>query len=352
MATNDFLPLGTDPAANVDSQATYLGWLARTTGFVSGIAPSKTFNKALRQATFMAAVIGQVIVDMTNQNQLDDGDVAGAAARLKLAIGYLGRIKLTANLNLYVATTGNDTTNSGLTSGSPFASLQKAWDTLVKTYDLNGFNVVINVANGTYTSGVIVNGTLLGQGAQNTVTFLGNPASPASCIITTTNAHCFYVGGTPINISGFSMGATGTYLGNAACAVVASIGLATITGGCVFRACSGYHMWAAQQAVIGVTAAYTISGGAINHILCSAGSFLGGNTPVTITLTGTPAFSGAFIQSGTVSSAAAIGWTFSGAATGTRYNVNSNSVINTNGGGINYFPGSIAGVVSSGGQYL
>jgi hypothetical protein len=41
-----------------------------------------------------------------------------------------------------------------------------------------------------------------------------------------------------------------------------------------------------------------------------------------------------------------------GTATGTRYLSGSNSVINTNGGGANFFPGSGAGSTATGGQYL
>ena len=41
-----------------------------------------------------------------------------------------------------------------------------------------------------------------------------------------------------------------------------------------------------------------------------------------------------------------------GNATGTRYNVILNGIINTRGGGANYIPGSIAGVTATGGQYV
>jgi hypothetical protein len=43
--------------------------------------------------------------------------------------------------------------------------------------------------------------------------------------------------------------------------------------------------------------------------------------------------------------------TFSGAATGARYFANMNSIIQTNGGGANFFPGDSAGSTATGGQY-
>ena len=43
--------------------------------------------------------------------------------------------------------------------------------------------------------------------------------------------------------------------------------------------------------------------------------------------------------------------TFSGSATGQRYNASQNSVINTYGGGASYFPGNAAGATATGGQY-
>jgi hypothetical protein len=46
------------------------------------------------------------------------------------------------------------------------------------------------------------------------------------------------------------------------------------------------------------------------------------------------------------------GNTFFGSATGIRYNVTTNGVINTNGGGANFLPGNSAGVFSNGGQYV
>jgi hypothetical protein len=73
------------------------------------------------------------------------------------------RIKLTAGITIYVATTGNDTTGNG-TSGSPFATVQKAWGTLYNGYDLNGYQATIQLENGTYNQTLEVRGLMEGQG--------------------------------------------------------------------------------------------------------------------------------------------------------------------------------------------
>lgn len=65
--------------------------------------------------------------------------VDGAVANLKIAV--------TANTNIYVATTGNDTTGDG-TSGAPYRSINKALSGIPK--NLGGKTVTINIGGGNY----------------------------------------------------------------------------------------------------------------------------------------------------------------------------------------------------------
>ncbi len=71
----------------------------------------------------------------------------------------------------------------------------------------------------------------------------------------------------------------------------------------------------------------------------------------TVTLAGTPAFSLAYAFASDTSLISVSSVTFSGSATGTRYNVSANGVIDTAGGGATYLPGNSAGVAATGGQY-
>lgn len=84
--TNDFKSLATGVGANVLTQAEYEALASLlANGFTSGVADSKTINKALRQSSFVAEAIAKIIAD-NNVNALDDGDVATFKANLLAAI--------------------------------------------------------------------------------------------------------------------------------------------------------------------------------------------------------------------------------------------------------------------------
>lgn len=86
MATNDFLAFGTDAGANVETQAEYTADPNKGPGFATGVAASAKVNKVLRQAAFMASVIGQLIVNTLDEDCLDDGDLNGKVALLLAAL--------------------------------------------------------------------------------------------------------------------------------------------------------------------------------------------------------------------------------------------------------------------------
>jgi hypothetical protein len=96
---------------------------------------------------------------------------------------------------------------------------------------------------------------------------------------------------------------------------------------------------------------YSIIGAAPWHLYSRLGS-VAQISNRTITVTGTPAFANAFVACEDVSLVRATSVTFSGSATGKRYDVATNGVINTNGGGASYFPGGTAGTTATGGQYV
>ena len=54
--------------------------------FKSGVAKSKEFNKAWRQGSTMAAVLGQFIADKTGQDVLDDGNLTTLGTNFKNAL--------------------------------------------------------------------------------------------------------------------------------------------------------------------------------------------------------------------------------------------------------------------------
>lgn len=95
---------------------------------------------------------------------------------------------------------------------------------------------------------------------------------------------------------------------------------------------------------------FSISGGLTTAFLTRYGGRIALNDSA-VTITGTPAI-GRFAQAQSNASIFANGMTFTGSATGNRYDVTTNGVIDTNGGGANFFPGNAAGSTATGGQYV
>src|SRR5690606_36421850 len=109
------------------------------------------------------------------------------------------------------------------------------------------------------------------------------------------------------------------------------------------------HVRAHDGGVVSAIGNYTISGGALIHWVSLSGILRSQGR--TITLTGTPAFSGSFAQAGALGIMYINGNTFSGAATGKRYDVLENSAIKVAGAGATYLPGNAAGTETLGGIY-
>ena len=116
-------------------------------------------------------------------------------------------------------------------------------------------------------------------------------------------------------------------------------------------ACAGQQIRAEDGGRIVCTGSYAVVGGGLAHWTLVANGVLRVQSK-TITLSGTPAFAQGFCNPGFGSSAIVNGNTFSGAATGPRYAVDSNAVLYTGGAGASYLPGDTAGSATNGGQYV
>lgn len=269
--------------------------------------------------------------------------------------------KLTSSPTYYVnASTGNDS-NNGLTSGTAFATLQKAANTAI-SLNLNGFNVGITVANGTYATVNLP--TINGSGI---ITFTGNTGSPSSCIIQNASGSAITAGssGATWVFNGFQLQSSGASSSDAGCAL-AAVGNSTINlNNIVFGTCQGGHISAVNGAVVTLGGNLTISGGLtanalLNgvHLYCggsaiiqSAGWATGtGRPPLTIsTAVSLPYFVAA--SSNALVEVLYASITNPGNVTGQRYSVILNAIVNTSGAGSSYYPGTIAGTTGTGGQY-
>lgn len=84
--TNDFKAIATGVGANVISQSAYAALTSfLANGYSSGVVDSDQFNKVIRQSSFVAAAIGQIVAN-ANINAEDDGDIAGFVSDIITAI--------------------------------------------------------------------------------------------------------------------------------------------------------------------------------------------------------------------------------------------------------------------------
>jgi len=257
------------------------------------------------------------------------------------------RARLTANLTVYVATTGADIAGNGLTVGTPFLTGTYAYNFIQRNYDLNGFSVTIQLANGSYGQ-IICTGQCVGaQGAA--VTINGSATASNVTIAATANGQGLLSagGGALIIASGFTVsGGAFTGCTGLITSATSSILFSNITFGVMP---SGSHMQSSGQ--IQASGTYAVTGSAAQHFAATNGSI---TTSAAVTITGTPVFSLAFayaLQCGTIVAPSSSGASFTGATTGAKYSATLNAVINTSGSGASFFPGSVAGSVSTGGQY-
>jgi hypothetical protein len=250
------------------------------------------------------------------------------------------------NADYYVSNAGSDS-NDGLTAGTPFLTLQKAQNTINK-YNLNGWNVTVHVADGTYNA--VSGGQINGSG---TITYQGNPLNPSACTITNNAGACFHAGGAAYILDGFRVTATGHLPG------AVGAGLYCTSGGTIYHKnmdfgyCIDQHMCVDGGGNIMIAGPYKITGNAGTHLWSVNGSYIQGDvipTPINIPV---PVSIGIFAGCAQGSSmAVSLTITGAGNVTGQRYFAASNGVIATGGGGPNYYPGTIAGAVQTGGQYV
>ena len=243
----------------------------------------------------------------------------------------------------YVATGNDSHDGSAADRAHAFLTIQHAAE-IAASLDSSIYNVTLQLADSHYLELPSVS-PALGAGS---VTVKGNAAAP-------TNVHID--GGFNVAPGLTNWIFEGLYFnigtGSSSYALRADGSSASMKT-CNFGTGYTYHLAAVNQGVIFIIGDYTVSAGANYHCYAYAqGSIRVNGSGFTCTITGTPAFSSYAVRATELGylrfSTAAL--TFSGAATGTRYRADLNSVIQSNGAGANYFPGNAAGSTATGGQY-
>lgn len=263
------------------------------------------------------------------------------------------RTQITGATTYYVRTDGSDSnTGTANTAGGAFLTIQKAID-VASALDNGGFDITINVADGTYTGA----NTLKSFVGSGTIIIQGNSGTPANVLISTTSAH------------GFSATSViGIYK-------IKDLKITTTTSGdcingngppthiqidnLVFGAAASNHIDMVFMSYLEVMTGYTIVGGTgagASHIVCN-GAQVRRATNYTVTLTGTFSWGGQCVLTqggGAYCNMLGTTWTVSGGSTvtGKRYSVTTNGVLLSPAGGATDFPGNSAGTTATGGQYV
>jgi len=259
-------------------------------------------------------------------------------------VAGVAREILTADRTYYVLTTGSDS-NTGLanTSGGAFLTLQKAYNTFL-TVDPNGHTVTIQVGAGTYTAGISFAIPAMGAGK---LIVQGDTTTPSNVVLSCSdnvfNVTCDV--NVPVTIAGFKVTTS------AGSALLVSAPNVITVGKMEFGAIAVAAIReTGAGANVGMSSPYTISGGGLRHYDIEQGATL--MTPNgTVTVSGTPAFSSAFCYASLGSTIQAGFSTYSGSATGKRYDISMSSAVSVGGGGASFFPGGTTGTTATGGQY-
>jgi hypothetical protein len=347
IASASLLNLSSDAPRSVSGLAS--GAEGRVVGILNtGSQPVTLLNEnASSTAANRFALGGDIVIKSKRAALLRyDGAAARWFAIARPAPGM--REVLTANRTYYVRTDGSDS-NDGLsnTSGGALALPQKALDLIFGTLDLGGFNVDIQLGAGTYTGNFVANSPQVGAG---TITIKGD-----TTVANTANYVLNCVSGTALTVSGF-----GTKLTIEGFEVRGNGGISATNGGYLsfsgymrFGPCTSDHARANNGAIDTMQQPIGIAGGATSCLRASPNGYLNAFNSVITILTGTWNFSMAFALAdrGSVLSCSGTTFTLTGTVTGIRYDVSTNAVIFTGGGGPNFFPGNSAGVSATGGQY-
>lgn len=267
----------------------------------------------------------------------DDGSVSFPNTVTREVLG--------ANRTYYVSTAGSDS-NDGLSSGGAFLTIQKALDVVFGTLDLGGYDVTIDVANGTYTGNISISSPQVGDGS---ILIDGDNTTPSNVYINVTGPDCIYLSGygTKLKARGVKLKTTGF-----SCIRAVQGALFESAGKIEIESCgTGHQIMAEGNATIRLTHGINLVGGAPGwHLLASTGGFIY-TQGASWTITGTPTLGG-FAQAQTNGVIYTFSNSFTGSITGKRYSATLGGIIQTNSGGsATFYPGSSAGTTATGGQY-
>jgi hypothetical protein len=212
------------------------------------------------------------------------------------------------------------------------------------------------VADGTYSNPTPVD--FPQPNGSGLVALVGNTTNPSAVLILNSGSgSCWRASaGGNFSVNGFSFQATAASSGDLGSALWWTSGSSLSLYACSFGAVPGYHILVGPSASCLVFGPCTITGSALAHQYGYENGTLLNATPnnPTLNIPNAVTFSNGFVIASNGGQTRPIwsGITGAGNVTGAKYIGTSNGVIDTNGRGASYLPGTIAGSLATGGQYL
>jgi hypothetical protein len=267
-----------------------------------------------------------------------------------------GQPILGANSNLYVnGTTGDDSLYDGTAPTNatpphgPFKTIQRAINETYK-YGPSVYTMTINIAAGTYPEALhtvgVIGPTIIFNGAGITQTFVTGA----------NNAHTFNVSTANTWMVQNLCVSTGTGTGPPCC-FTSSSGASIYTNNCASGFCM-YSIWEAYTGYVYPSNHTFNAGSSCTYVVAGFfNGFVGFQQDIVWTFLGTMTVNGAFAavsSGGTMSVPVPHTPVFVNPSfvNGIRFTSVVNGVINTQGLGINFFPGTQPGGTNTGGQYV
>ncbi len=247
---------------------------------------------------------------------------------------------LTADRNYYVTKAGSDL-NTGLSTSDAFLTIAHAFNVVDQDIQCAGWSPRINVGAGTWAERIFRST----QQNLGEVKLIGNVSNPASVILKPTSGDAVNVTNNAVlTMTGFKIDASTSGAG----CVADHGGVLTFDAGGNMEFGTNAFCWANTGGRINFQSGYSITGSGAVHIQATSGGSVDYTGALTMTLSGTPNFTTAFAFCGTNGTISMVGCHFSGAATGTRYNVSTGGQISTNtSGSTTFFPGNVLGVANA-----
>lgn len=254
---------------------------------------------------------------------------------------------LSADTTYYVRTDGSDS-NNGLSnsSGGAFLTLQHAWNVIAGLY-FNAHTVTIQIVDGTYTAGITTSIAWSGGGS---LIIQGNAVTPSNVLVSVAGTAFSFasVFPSPPLIQNMKIATTAGGIG------VTHTGVGTIQIANIVLGAIGSWGFStgSPSAYIGLVGPLTIAGNIGNAVFLNNVAGVCFASGQTITFTGTPSFGNGFVYCTRDGVADMESLTFSGSATGPRFNIDNGGIIYTGTGGtLTYFPGNAAGTGDGSGIY-